>query len=156
MGKACTVELWLCNLQKKWKSLSPVLLFATPWTYSPWNSLLTGVGNLSLLLEIFPTQRLNPGLQHCRQIIYQLSYKGIPRLLEWVAYPFSSGSSLPRNQTGVFFITDCQSKLSVHAHLDEHLKALSWQTCIPHHSGARGSLGLVHLSAEVFFMFFLQ
>ena len=50
---------------------------------------------------IFPTQGLNPGLLHCRQILYQLSHKGSPRILEWVAYPFSSGSSLPSNRTGV-------------------------------------------------------
>ena len=50
---------------------------------------------------IFPTQGLNPGLLHCRQILYQLSYHGSPRILEWVAYPFSSGSSQPRNQTGM-------------------------------------------------------
>ena len=44
----------------------------------PWNSLSqnTGVGNLSLLQGIFPTQRLNPGLLLCRQILYQLSYQG--------------------------------------------------------------------------------
>ena len=29
----------------------------------------------------------------CRQILYQLNYKGNPRILEWVAYPFSRGSS---------------------------------------------------------------
>ena len=29
----------------------------------------------------------------CRQIIYQLNHKGSPRILEWVAYPFSRGSS---------------------------------------------------------------
>ena len=46
----------------------------------------------------------NPGLLHCRLILYQLSHKGSPRTLEWVAYPFSSGSSQPRNQTGVFCI----------------------------------------------------
>ena len=71
--------------------------------YSPWNSpgQNTGVGNLSLLQGIFPTQRLNPGVRHCRQILYQLSYKGGPRMLEWVAYPFSRGSSQPRNRTGV-------------------------------------------------------
>ena len=51
--------------------------------------------------EIFPTQGLNPGLPHCRQILYQLSHKGSPRILEWVAYPFFSRSSWPRNQTGV-------------------------------------------------------
>ena len=42
---------------------------------------------------IFPIQGLNPGLPHCRQILYQLSHKGSPRILEWVAYPFSSRSS---------------------------------------------------------------
>ena len=49
---------------------------------------------------IFPTQGLNPGLQHCRQILYQLSHQGSPRILEWVAYPFSRWSSGPRNWTG--------------------------------------------------------
>ena len=47
------------------------------------------------------SQVLNPGLPHCRQILYQLSHKGSQRILEWVAYPFSSGSSRLRNQTGV-------------------------------------------------------
>jgi len=63
--------------------------------YSPWNSLgqNTGVGSLSLLQGIFPTQGSNPGHPHCRGILYQLSHKGSPRILEWVAYPFSSGSS---------------------------------------------------------------
>ena len=61
----------------------------------------TGMGTLSLLQGIFPTQGLNPGLPHCRWILYQLSHKGSPRILESVAYPLSSGSSLPRNRTGV-------------------------------------------------------
>ena len=61
----------------------------------------TGVGHHALLQVIFPTQGSNPGLPHCRQILYQLSHKGTPRTLEWVAYPISSGSSQPRNQTGV-------------------------------------------------------
>ena len=70
------------------------------WLYSPWNppGQNTGVGNLSLLQGIFPTQGLNPGLPHCGQILYQLSHKGRPRILEWVAYPFSSQSSWPRNR----------------------------------------------------------
>ena len=47
---------------------------------SPWNSpgQNTGVGSLSLLQGIFPTQRLNPALLHCRRILYQLSHKGSP------------------------------------------------------------------------------
>ena len=68
---------------------------------SPWNSLgqNTGVGSLSLLQKIFPTQGSNPGLPHCRQTLYQLSHKGSPRILDWVAYPFSRRSSQPRNWT---------------------------------------------------------
>ena len=61
----------------------------------------TAVGSLSLLQEIFPTQKSNPGLPHCRWILYQLSYQGNPRKLEWVAYPFSNGSSRTKNRTGV-------------------------------------------------------
>ena len=97
---------WDKNLYSWWKwkqkSLSCVWLFVTPWTV--WNSpgQDTGVGSLSLLQRIFPTQGLNPGLLHCRQILYQLRHKGSPRILESVAYSFSSGSSWPRNQTGVY------------------------------------------------------
>ena len=71
--------------------------------YSQWNSpdQDTGVGSHSLLQGIFPTQGSNPGLLHWRQILYQLSHKGSPRMLEWVAYSFSSRSSWPRNWTRV-------------------------------------------------------
>ena len=53
--------------------------------YSPWNSpgQDTGVSSLSLLQGIFPIQVLNPGLPYCRQILYQLSHRGSPRILEW-------------------------------------------------------------------------
>ena len=69
--------------------------------YSPWNSpdQNPGVGSLSFLQGVFPTQGSNPGLPHDRQILYQLSHKGSPRILEWVAYPFSRRSSRPRDLT---------------------------------------------------------
>ena len=38
-----------------------------------------------------PTQGWSPGLPHCRQILYQLSHQGSPRILEWVAYIPSPG-----------------------------------------------------------------
>ena len=74
--------------------------------YSPWNSSgqNTGVGSRSPLQGIFPTKGSNPGLPHCRQILYQLSHQRSPRILEWVAYPVSSGSSRPRNGTSNSFI----------------------------------------------------
>ena len=70
---------------------------------SPWNSpgQNTGVGSPSLLQRIFPTKGSNPGLLHCRQVLYQLSCKGSPRILERVAYSFSSGASRPWNWTRV-------------------------------------------------------
>ena len=67
--------------------------------YSPWNypGQNTGEGSLSLLQGIFPTQESNPDLLHCRQILYQLSHKGSPRMLEWVAYPTPSPADLPNS-----------------------------------------------------------
>ena len=46
--------------------------------YSPWNSpgQHTGVGSCSLLQGVFPIQGSNPGLLHCRWILYQLSHLG--------------------------------------------------------------------------------
>ena len=64
----------------KWKSFSHVWLLLTPWTIQSlefsrpefWS------GSHSLLQGIFPTQGLNPGLPHCRRILYQLSHQGSP------------------------------------------------------------------------------
>ena len=61
----------------------------------------TGVGCHALLQGIFPTTGLNPGIAHCRQILYHLSHQSNPKILEWVAYPFSRGSCWPRNRIGV-------------------------------------------------------
>ena len=92
------------SLEKESESRSVVSNSLRPHAlYNPWNSpgQNTEVGSLSLLQGIFPTQGSNPGLMHCRKIIYQLSHQGSPRILEWVAYPFSSRSSWPRNRTRV-------------------------------------------------------
>ena len=92
--------------EKESGSESCSVVFDSLWShglYSPCNSLgqNTGMGSLSLLQRIFPAQISNPGLLHCRWILYQLSHKGSPRIPEWVAYPFSRGSSQPRNWTSV-------------------------------------------------------
>ena len=44
----------------------------------------TGMGCHAFIHGIFLTQGLNPGLPHCRQILYHLSHQGSPRKLEWV------------------------------------------------------------------------
>ena len=75
--------------------LSCTVMSESLWPHGLWNSpgQNTRVGSLSLLQRIFPTQGSNPGLPHCRRILSQLSHKGSPRILKWVAYPFSSRSS---------------------------------------------------------------
>ena len=60
----------------------------------------TGVGCHALLQGIFQTQGSNRGFLHCTLILYHLSQQGSPRILEWVAYPFSRGSSQPRGRLG--------------------------------------------------------
>ena len=121
--------------------------------YSPWNSpgQNTGVGSCSLLQEIFPTQGLNPGLLHCRLILYQLSHQGSPRILEWVACPFSSGSFQPRNQPGVsciagrFFtswaIREALTHLVDTQILAEWINELELLVKLIHSSISRGDLG---------------
>ena len=76
--------------------LFPTLCNPMDCSLCPWNSpgQNTGVGSLSLLWGIFPTQGLNLGLPHYRQILY---HKGSPRILEWVVMPSSRGSSQPRD-----------------------------------------------------------
>ena len=64
----------------------------------------TGVGCHALLQGIFPTQGWNPGLPRDKRILYRLSHQGNPRILEWVAYSFSRGSSRHRNQIGVSWV----------------------------------------------------
>ena len=73
----------------------------------------TGEGCHVLLQGIFPTQGSNPGLPHCRQILYCLSHQESPRILEWVAYPFSKETSWPRNWTGV----SCWATKEAHKHI---------------------------------------
>ena len=79
---------------------------------------------ISHLQGIFHTQESNPGLLHCRWILYQLNHKGSPRTLEWVAYPVSRGSSPPRSRTrvscntGLFFTNWAIRK--AHHQLDRH------------------------------------
>ena len=52
-----------------------------------------GVDCHALLQGIFPIQVWNPGLLHCRLILYHLSHQGRPRILQCVVYPFSRWSS---------------------------------------------------------------
>ena len=71
------------SLHESVSEVSRVWLFVTPWTvpsrlFHPWDfpGKNTGVGCHFLLQGIFPTQRSNPGLLHCKQTLHRLSHKG--------------------------------------------------------------------------------
>ena len=104
--------------------------------YSPWNSpgQNIGVGSLSLC-QPFPSsqprdQTQDPTLQ---AILYQLSHQGSPRILEWVAYPFSRGSSRPRNWTGVSCIKGGWGSYEGSPSKTQHKQDLSqnWTSLVP-------------------------
>ena len=69
--------------------------------YSPWNSpgQNVGVGSLSLLQGIFPTQGSNSGLPHCGRILYQLSHEENPRGYR-VAWKYKEGQILFLENSG--------------------------------------------------------
>ena len=100
----------------KAKPLSRVRLFATPWTVAHQAPLSKGFSRQEYWSGLpfpspgdLPDREIEP---RCPALQVDaltseppgkptLSHKGNPRILEWVAYPFSSGSSWPRSQTGV-------------------------------------------------------
>ena len=73
-----------CHFFAKWSEscsvISDSLWLHGLYICSPWNSpgQNTRMGRHSLLQGIFLTQELNPGLPHCRLILYQLSQEGSP------------------------------------------------------------------------------
>ena len=75
-------------LEKEMATHSRILAWEIPWTEDPG-------GLQSMRLQKSQTQ-----------ILYQLSHQGSPRVLEWVAHPFSRGSSQPWNWTGVSCIAN--------------------------------------------------
>ena len=88
------------------------------------HALLQGI--FAHLQGIFPTQGLNPGVPHCMWILYYLNHQGNPRILEWVAYLFSRGSSWLRDRTWVFCIAG--SFLTSWANREDHniFRCSSW------------------------------
>jgi len=109
----------------------------------------TGVGCHALLQGIFTTQGSNPGLLHSRWILYCLSHQESPRLLEWVAYPISRGSSWHRNQTrvscivGGFFTSWVTSSVQSLSHVQ--LFVTPWTTAHPASLSITNSQSLLKL-----------
>ena len=87
--------------------LSHVQLFVTPMDCSPpWSSVHrdspgqnTGLGCHALLQGLFPTQGLNLGFPHFRQILYHLSHQGSPRILEYMCILFLLQGNFPTQES---------------------------------------------------------
>ena len=104
--------------------LQPTRLFC-PWDSPGKNA---GVGCHSLLQGIFPTQGSNPGLLHCRQILYHLSHQGSPKV--YIVLVQLSFLQKPKHLTG---------KLSFCISLGNHG---------PHHD-QRARAGRIRLRAQI-------
>ena len=129
----------VCRIIPQHTMCTVLVTQSCPTLYDPWTvahqvrlslgilQARTRLGCHALLQGIFPTQRLNPGLPHCRWILYHLIHKGSTRKLEWVAYPFSRGSSQSRNwarvscMAGRFFTSWAIREVPVGLYLLSHL-----------------------------------
>ena len=84
-----------------------------PGSSDPWSSpgKNTGVGSHSLLQGIFRTQGLNPGLLHCRQILYfSLSHQGSPHVTKHLSkhlLKFATTRVKPKVSYGLWVIMMC-------------------------------------------------
>ena len=58
------------------------------------------MGCHALFQGVFPNQGSNSGFPHFRQILYHLSHKGSPTIVEWVAYPFLGDIANPGIEPG--------------------------------------------------------
>ena len=104
----------------------------------------TKAGSLSILRGILTTQVSNLGLPHCRQVLDQLGHQESPRILEWVAYPFSSRSSQPRNRTGVsLYYRWILYKLSYQFNSGQSLSRV-WPFVIPWTAAHQASLSITN------------
>ena len=75
-----------------------------PGTRSKWAPRALGLGfhhKPAPSLAAAQRQLVNRGLARRLYRIHRLSHQGSPRILKWVAYPFSRGTFWPRNQSGV-------------------------------------------------------
>ena len=86
----CVCVCVLCLVTQLCPTLCDPTDCSSPDSFVHWDSPSKNirVGCHALLHGIFPTQQSNSGIPHCRLILQHLSHQG-PRILEWVAYPFS-------------------------------------------------------------------
>ena len=99
--------IWLHIGSWKNKSVSCSIMFDSlqPWTVAPQPPLSVELSKQEYWSGLpfpspgdLPNPGMNPGLPHYRRILDLLSHQGSPKILEWVAFLFSRGSSQPRDE----------------------------------------------------------
>ena len=140
--------------------LQPMRLFC-PWDFPGKDA---GMGCHFLLQRIFPTQGSNPGLLHCRQILYRMSYKGSPIVMAFYSKPSQSISVWSRNKYS-------QSDYTINSELNDIRKQAVFCTrSAPHYWCAvkrlltltngqqsdRHCQYTAHLSKNIIFSWYLQ
>ena len=115
------------------------------------NSYPSTITLLPLLQEIFPTQGSNPGLPRCRRILYQLSHKRSPRIVEWVAYPFSRRTiSLSiQNPLASPLVWSLSGPSSLNAHRGFQVQG-TCQACFCPQVSCTGNFRFLECSSQVF------
>ena len=110
------MDIHMIDSTVTWKSLSRVWLFVTHGLFSPWNSpgQNTGVGSLSLLQMIFPTQGSIPGFPHAGRFFTSWATREVQEY--WSGKPFPSPGDLPN-----LGIESGSTALPVNSLLDELL-----------------------------------
>ena len=81
-----------------------------------------GVGSLSLLQGIFPTQGSNPGLPHCRRILYQLSHREAQEY--WGEQPVPSPAETQESNRGLLHCRQILPQLNYHSRERSQFKNL--------------------------------
>ena len=85
----------------------------------------TGVGRLSLLQGIFPTQESNQGLLHCRQMLYQLSYVGSPIYILVIGAFYFCFPLPPLNTVRIYACAHTHTHTHTHTYTHTHTKPMA-------------------------------
>ena len=138
-------------LRKESESESHSVLSSSLWPhglYSPWNSpgQNNGVGSLSLLQGIVPTQGSNLGLPHCRWILYQLSHQGSPYQMTTPIGSFPGGATgqepacqCRRHETWIWSLGQ---EHPLEKEMATHASILAWKISWTEESGRLQSIAL--------------
>ena len=115
------------------KPRSPTLQVDSLPAEPQWKPKNTGVGSLSPLQWIFLTQESNPGLLHCRRLLYQLSYQNKHKKKTFLILQdsprFVSGNCVPTTGLGISWSLQDLSKHTSHGcHWRSRWRVTPWLT----------------------------